>query len=126
MEVGIERCVVLVPGMEVAARGVALPHLQQRVAHRLAVLVDHPAAHHDALTERLGARLPRQIHVVRLEDRARKLRHAELGRPLLERHQRLQRRARRGALVVRIQVRRMGAGGYRAQVDWDDIGLLSC
>src|SRR5260370_17029511 len=43
VEVGIERCIVLVAGMVVAAGGVALPDLHHGLGDRLAVLAEHTA-----------------------------------------------------------------------------------
>ena len=47
--------------MVVAAGGIALPDLDQRVGHRLAVLVEHAAVHDDALAERRAHALARQV-----------------------------------------------------------------
>jgi hypothetical protein len=50
-EVGIERRVVLVARMDVAAAGVGLPDLDQGTRHRAPVLVDDAAGDDDAFAQ---------------------------------------------------------------------------
>src|SRR3546814_17351207 len=57
-EVGIERRVVLVRLMDVAAGGVGLPDLDQRVGLRAPRLVEHVAGDDDALANGLSGGLP--------------------------------------------------------------------
>ena len=51
-EIGVERRVVLVDRVVIAAGGVALPQLDQRPRHRPPVLVEHAARDDDPLAER--------------------------------------------------------------------------
>src|SRR5262245_28377586 len=60
-EIRVERSVVLVGRMGIAAGGVGLPDLDQRVRHRLAVLVQYSAAYDDPLADRLPFVLSREI-----------------------------------------------------------------
>src|SRR3546814_17950658 len=57
-EVGIERRVVLVRLVDVAAGGVGLPDLDQRVGLRAPRLVEHAAGDGDALANGLSGGLP--------------------------------------------------------------------
>ena len=68
-EVRVERRGVLVDLVPVAAGRVRLPDLDQRVAHRPAVLVEHAAGDDDPLAERLALVLARQV-AVELAERA--------------------------------------------------------
>ena len=76
VEVRIERRVVLVAAVEVAAGRVRLPDLDQRIAHRLAVLVRHAAGDDDLLAERRAGAVARQVGIERLEQARRETRHA--------------------------------------------------
>ena len=58
---GIERRVVTVDAMRVAAGGVRLPELDERVAHGAAVFVDHAPLDDDALADRSAAVAIREI-----------------------------------------------------------------
>jgi hypothetical protein len=66
-EVGVERRVVLVDLVSVAARGVGLPDLHELTGERLPVAAEHPTAYDDPLAEGLARVLPREI-VVELAD----------------------------------------------------------
>ena len=66
---GIERRVVLIDVVRVAARGVRLPDLHQLPAQRLAVRVEHPSTDDDPLPERLTRVLPREVGVERADRR---------------------------------------------------------
>ena len=66
-EVGIERRGVLVDGVDVAAGGVALPDLDQRVGHGPSVLVEHAALDDDALAQRLAGVLRGEVGLLRLD-----------------------------------------------------------
>ena len=70
--------------MDVAAGGVRLPDLDQRVRDRPAVLVDDAADDDDALAERLAGMLAREVavvlaHALMAVDRAGELRQAYAG-----------------------------------------------
>ena len=67
-EIRIERRVVLVAGMVIAAGGVALPDFDHGVGHRLAVLVEHPAMNDDALAERLDRALLGEVVLEGVEE----------------------------------------------------------
>src|SRR5213076_2704310 len=64
-EIRIERCWMLVALVVVAAAGVGLPDLDERVGHRPAVFVEHAPVHDDALAERLAGMLFGQVVVAR-------------------------------------------------------------
>src|SRR5207248_5484288 len=53
-KVRIERGRVLVADVDIAAAGIGLPDLEQRIRHAAAVFVQHMAVHDDALAERLA------------------------------------------------------------------------
>ena len=92
--------VVLVP---VASGGIGLPEFHQRVGDRLAVLVQHLAVHDDAFTDRLAGLgvvadqiVVEQADIVVAENRA-----GDFRQRVLQRQQRLGRRARNAGLVAR-------------------------
>ena len=60
-EVWIERRVVLIDRVGVAACGVGLPDFDERVRQRLSVFIDDAAGDDDALAERLGGMLLGEI-----------------------------------------------------------------
>ena len=64
-EVRIERGRVLVDLVEVAAGGVGLPDLEQRVPHRPAVVVEDASRDDDPLAERLAGMPGREVGVAR-------------------------------------------------------------
>src|ERR1700687_1400742 len=53
-EVRVERRTVGVLGIHISAGGMGLPHLHQRVTHRVSVAVDDATADDDPLAERLS------------------------------------------------------------------------
>ena len=53
-EIRIERRGMLVDLVNITSGGVRLPDLDQRIAHRPAVFVEHAARHDDAFAERLA------------------------------------------------------------------------
>ena len=53
-EIRIERRGMLVDDVDVAAAGIGLPELDQRVRDAAAVFIEHTAVHDDALAERLA------------------------------------------------------------------------
>src|SRR5689334_10178338 len=66
-EVRIERRVMAIDVMRVAARGICLPDLHERARQRAPVLVQHPPLDHDPLTERSGGMLACQVAVDRAD-----------------------------------------------------------
>src|SRR6187200_2099161 len=62
-KVRIERRIVLVGTVRVAARSVRLPDLDQGMRNRLAVLIEHAAGDDDALADRRALVLARQVMV---------------------------------------------------------------
>jgi hypothetical protein len=60
-EIGVERCLVLIDFMEIAARRIRLPNLNQSVGQRTAVLVQNPPANNDPFTQRLAFVLAGEI-----------------------------------------------------------------
>ena len=128
-EVRVERADVLVLLVPVAAAGVALPDLDQRVRDRPAELVLDIAVDDDALADRHAALgvVEDQVVVLRPELVGAKHRRGHLGERLLQRDQRQPRAAQDAGLVgrrVRRRVRRRVAhqvfavgGGGRSHVD---------
>jgi hypothetical protein len=106
-EVGVERGVVVVALVRIAARGVALPQLDQRAAHRPAALVEHAAADRDALANGRTGVLSGEIAVRRPHRLVAEDRAAEIGFRPRQHHQRLQRRASPRRNIRRMQVRRL-------------------
>ena len=106
-EVGIERRVVVVHWMRILARGVRLPHLDERAAHRPAAVVEHAADQHHLLAERRALAPGRQIGLAVLHELLGERRRRGLERTRRHPHQRLGRRAQPRALVVGVQVRRV-------------------
>ena len=70
-EMRIERGLVLVLGVSVAAGGIRLPNFNRSIGNRAAVFVEHAAGHNDSLAESGAAVEVRQIvfAIVRSEDR---------------------------------------------------------
>ena len=64
-EIGIERGLVLVHHVPVAAGGIALPDLDQRVGHGPSALVEHAALDDDALPLGLAGVLPGEVGFLR-------------------------------------------------------------
>src|SRR5471030_1629325 len=110
-EVGIERRVMLVAGMMVATRRVALPDLQHRPRYRLAVLVEHAAMDHDAFAQRFADALPGEVVLQRIHPLAAERRAGDLRQALRQHDRGLLRRARRRRLVGRRQIGGMLARG---------------
>ena len=63
-EIRIKRRGMLIDDVDVAAAGIGLPHLDQRIRHAAAVFVEHVAVDDDALAERLALVLGGEIMVV--------------------------------------------------------------
>src|SRR5574341_400876 len=100
-EVRVDGGVVLVGLVRVAARGVRLPDLDQRVRHGLAALVEHAAADDDALAERIALVLAREVVVGRLHIAVAEYRAGDLGERLRHDDERLRRVALRRRDVER-------------------------
>src|SRR4051812_18215901 len=64
-EIRVQRRIVIVLVVAIAAGGIGLPDLDQRFAHRPAVFFEHAAADDDALTYRRLQMLTRQVVVDR-------------------------------------------------------------
>ena len=58
---------MLIDEMDVAAAGIGLPYLNQRLRHGALVFVEHLAVHDDALAQRLALVLLGQVVVVFLD-----------------------------------------------------------
>src|SRR5258706_11427373 len=63
-EIRVERSVVLIVDVPVAAGGIALPDFNQRMRDRPAVFVEHAPAHDDPFTERRPRMLAREVVLV--------------------------------------------------------------
>ncbi|MCY1370118.1 hypothetical protein D9M69_571980 [compost metagenome] len=116
---------MLVDLVHVAARGVGLPQLDQRVGHRAAAFVEHLAREDHAFAQRLAvdARVAREV-VVELADAVvavhRLLQLAERG---LQRDERLLRAALAGRLVAGVDVAGMGVPVARGEGGLNAAGL---
>ena len=101
-EVRVERRQVAVVLVPVAPAGVGLPHLHQGVRDRLAVLVEDPAEHDDALALGQAAvvEVEQQVVVVAAEPEVGEVRPAGFRERLRDAHQRLARRARHGGCLL--------------------------
>ena len=77
-EVGVQRCRVLVPLVDVAAGGVRLPDLHQLAGDGTAVAVEHPAGDDDAFAQRLAVVLDGQVRFQRVDVHVPERRRVEL------------------------------------------------
>ena len=115
-EVGVQRRRPVVDDVLVAPAGVGLPDLDQRVAQRLALGVEHPAGDDDPLADRLALVLGRQVGVLRRDrQRLAQRRAGDLRDRVRKVDQRLLGMAQRGRLVRRVVQRRV-RGSVLAQV----------
>src|SRR5437588_1127225 len=78
-KIWIERRVMLIVDVDVTSGGICLPDLDQRVRHRAAVLVEHPARDDDALPDRRALVLRREITVAGLHHLVPISRRGQLG-----------------------------------------------
>ena len=110
-EMRIERRLVLVLGVSVAAGGIRLPNFDHGVGNRAAVFVEHAAGHDDSLAESVAAVEVRQVvfAVVRSEDPARGARSGDFRQRVFEPYRRMSRRSFVGARIGRMIVRRMNS-----------------
>src|ERR1700675_468210 len=60
-EIRIERRIMLIHIVPVAARGISLPDLDQRACNRPSIFIHHPPTNDDALTKRLAVVLASEI-----------------------------------------------------------------
>ena len=79
-EVRVDRRRVLVALVDVAARGVGLPDLDELAAHRPAVAVEDPAGDDDPLADRLTVVLDRQVGLERVHVAVPEARRPQLDR----------------------------------------------
>ncbi len=94
--------------IDVPARGVGLPDLDQRVAHGTPVAVQHTTGEDDALAQWLAPMLPREVRVPRLYLYAPERRTAPLVEPLIgQSHQLAARRAHLGRAIVGKEIGRL-------------------
>ena len=105
-EVGVERRRMLVILVEVAAGGVRLPDLHDRVAERPPTTVEHPAGDDDAFADRFAGVLAGEV-MIELGDRSREERSRKIMEPAGQAHQWLRRRAQAGANVIGVEIRRL-------------------
>src|SRR5438128_12462780 len=104
-EVRVEWRRVLVILVEVAAGGVRLPDLHDRVPQRSSVAVEHAAGDDDPLADRLAGMLAGQV-MIELGDGPRKQGRGEIVESLGEIDQRLGWRAQTRPDIVGVEVRR--------------------
>ena len=102
--------------VDVAAGGVGLPDLDQRVRHRPAVLVEHAAGDDDALAERLAGMLAGQVGVARPHALVAVDRAGQLRQRVRQDDQRLLRRALLASSRSRREGRADGPQGSRADI----------
>ena len=84
-EIRIERGGMLIDHVHIAPGSIGLPDLDQRIRHRLAVLIEHAAVHNDALAQRLALMLLGQIGIARLHGFVSINRTGELGKRMRRR-----------------------------------------
>ena len=97
----------------VAPAAVALPQLDERVAHRPSALLQHAAVDDDPLPQRLAAVLDRQVGVGRPDAALAEQRPGQLGQRLGHRDQRLRRMPQGGRAVRGVVERRPRRGVVR-------------
>jgi hypothetical protein len=79
MEIRVERRVVLVDPVRIAARAIRLPDFHQRIRDRPGVGIEDAAGDDDSLADRIARTLPGQVVVVFLEDTVAEDRARDLG-----------------------------------------------
>ena len=111
-EVRVERADVLVLLVAIAAAGIGLPDLDQRVLHRTVELVAHEAVHDDALADRQAVLrcVHDQVVVARAQLVGTEHRRRDFRQRLLQRDQRIARAAQDAGLVGRGVGRRVRRG----------------
>ena len=98
-EVRIERRIVLILGVSVAAGGIRLPDFDHGVRNRAAIFVEHAAGHDDSLAESFAAVEVRQIVVAGRELLALEARSGDFRQRVLEPYRRVSRGAFVGARI---------------------------
>ena len=106
-EIRIERRGMLVDGVDVAAAGIGLPQLDQRVRHAAAVFIKHMAVHDDAFAERLALVLDGEVAVVLAHGLVAVDRPGQFRQRVPHDDQRFRGRALHRRAVIRRQPRRM-------------------
>ena len=109
-EIGVERAKIDILFVPIAARGIGLPNLDQRLGHRARVFVQNPAVQNDPLAHRIAAmvKILDQVMVQSAQIVVAKGRARDLGQALLHGQKRLLGRAWHAGLVA-------GVIGWRVQ-----------
>jgi hypothetical protein len=107
---------VLIALVDVAARGIGLPDLDELVADRSAIAVDDPSGHHHPFTDRLAAVLNGQVGLQRMHVAAAKTRRPQLDRLGIGVVQDVGWMAQQAAAIGRIVQPRLGLGDAAALV----------
>src|SRR5271154_5060924 len=111
-EVGVKRRGPAVGAVSVAAGGVGLPDLDERISQRLTLGVEYPAADGDALADRLTIVLAREVGVAIADGPIwEQLRARDLSDGVRQMDERVLGMTKRGRPVGRGVERRMGIGG---------------
>src|SRR5258706_11713952 len=117
-EIRVERRVVLIVDVPVAAGRVALPQFNQRMRNRPAVFVEHAPTHDDPFTERRARVLAREVVIVGPDIAMTEQRAGYLGQRLRRNYQRLGRRTLRGGMIRCVEILGLRID-VRPPVDWD-------
>ncbi len=100
----VERRVVLIEVVRVAAGRVRLPDLEQRVGERASAFIEHAASHDYALAQRLTTVKTCEIGIASADQLGAETRPRDLGERMFDSNRRMPRhplvRARIGAVVV--------------------------
>ena len=88
-EVRIERRGVVVLRVRISSRRIRLPNLDQAIRHGVPIAIDHPAAHDDALPQRLSCMLNREILIDRTNIGMAKDWPGDFGKSMRQENQRL-------------------------------------
>ncbi len=107
-EVRVDRRRVLVALVDVATGGIGLPDLDELVAHRASVTVEHPARDHDAFPDRFTVVLDRQVGLERSDVAVTEDRGEQLDRLRIRLVQVLAGMAEQAAPVGRVVEARLG------------------
>src|SRR5229473_794052 len=109
-KIRIERRVMLIALVDIAAGGVALPELDQGPCHRLAVLIAHAAGHDDPLAQRLAFVLAREIDLIGPCPAVGEVRTGHLRERVVEPDRRAVWRSLHRAAIFVAQIGRLSAG----------------
>src|SRR5262245_50408567 len=124
-EVGIERRVMLINDVTIAAGGIALPDLDKGIGYRPPTLVKHAALDDDALAQGLAGVLLGEICLLRRHIGVAIDRPRDLRQRLRDDDQRSVRRTRARAHVVRGKIGRVG-GVAGAGIDVIHVAKAPC